>query len=117
MIMGVLGIFMLGAGTWDGLKLLKKRARCRWLLKNGAAAEFLVVDIVIRKREAWLNTGIIYVFQLKPVNEIDDKHSYYSRLTEYNQVDYANTLRRAKTPTFGLYDATSTKTKRLVLMV
>jgi len=116
-LMAVSGILMLGMGTRNGLTLLKKRARCRWLLKNGTAAEFFVVDIDILRRKTWQNTGIIHVFQLKPVKETGDNHSYFSQLTKDSQVDYANTLRRSKTPTFGLYDPTSTDDKRLVLMV
>ena len=117
--MVLLGIIMIIAGIRSLRIVLGKRARCRWLLETGVTGEFFVddVDIVVVRRGSGQKTRLIHVFQLKPVNDSGDKHSYFSQLTKDSQIDYANALRRAKTPTFGLYDPTSTDDKRMVLMV
>jgi len=116
---GATGPLMLGAGIWGIRRFFKLRARCRWLLENGAVGEFLVVDVDIGRQEQGRDQRaiLIYDFQLEPANWKDYKHSYSSRLTKENQYDYAEAVRRSKTTTFGLYDPTGTATKRQVLMV
>ena len=113
----LLGIIIIIVGTRSLRIVLRKRARCRWLLENGVVGEFFVVGGNIVKQGSGKNLRRIYVFFLKPTKERGDKHSYFSQLSKGSQIDYAHTLRRERTPTFGLYDPTSIDDKRLVLMV
>jgi len=111
--------FFIAAGIWGSLKYFRQRSRCRRLLENGVVDEFQIVDLDIGRQEQGRYERAIAIFDfiLKPANRENDRHSYFSRLTNENQINYAKAVRRSKTTTFGLYDPTDTDGKRRVLMV